>query len=148
MASDRWARRNARARSLGYRNYYDYRTHDYGAAPPAAPRPRGEQLSRLRGHRGASDLERLAQSGRIDLVKVLPRNKDPQTGQWKSALLRVTLEDGSERDFEIRGKQMDLERMKELRATLVTGGASVLDSPSLDLFGRFSQDEDELEEAA
>lgn len=146
MASPRWSRRNARARSLGYRNYYDYRTHNYGAEAPSVARPSGERLSKLRGHRSASDLENLTRSGRIEIVKVLPRDRDPKTKQWKSAIIRVTLDDGSEKEFELKGKQMDTRRMKQLHVDLVAGGVMVLDSPSLDLFDRFS-DEAAAEEA-
>ena len=30
-------KQNARAQALGYRNYYDYRIHDYGKRPPGEP---------------------------------------------------------------------------------------------------------------
>lgn len=138
MASSRWQARNARARSLGYKNYYDYRAHGFGAQPPAAPRASGEQLARLRGHRSAADLDRLVARGQVELVKVDPGERDPRTGQWKRGDLIVTLSDGRELTFRLKGAQLTKRRMRKLRRDLIAGGAQVLDSPSLDLFGRFA----------
>lgn len=50
MASAAWQARNAKAQSLGYRNYYDYRVHQYGKRPASEPAPTGRLLARLRGH--------------------------------------------------------------------------------------------------
>lgn len=65
-ATSAWEKRNARARALGYRNYYHYRTSEYGKLPPAAPRPTGAKLRRLRGHSGRADF--LADLGEGDLI--------------------------------------------------------------------------------
>lgn len=79
-------------------------------------------------------------------MKVLPQDRDPKTKQWRKATIRVTLEDGSEREFVLRGSQLDPENLEDLHAAMVGGGATVLDSPSLDLFGRFEQEsEDDLD---
>lgn len=137
MASSSWERRNARARAAGYRNYYDYRAHGFGAKPPDAPRARGEELARLRGHRSAADLRTLVASGRVELVKVDPQQRDPKTGQWKRGDLIVTLSDGTERTFRLSGRQLTRSKMRALRGAFIDGGAMVLDSPSLDIFGRF-----------
>lgn len=135
--ASRWENRNARARTLGYKNYYDYRAHGYGATPPKAPRATGERLAALRGHRSAAGLNRLSRSGRVELVKVNPGARDPKTGQWSTAEVTLTLDDGSERTFRLRGSQLERFRMRRLYLDLDRGGATVLDSPSLDLFQRF-----------
>lgn len=137
MASQSWSRRNARARSLGFRNYYDYRMHNYGERPPSEPPARGTERAHLIGHRSPEALGRLADQGRIELVKVEPKKKDDE-GRWIEGNLRVVLSDGRQVDFPLKGKQMEAGRMAKLYQRLVAGGATVIDSPSLDLFGRFS----------
>lgn len=48
--------RNARARALGYRNYYDYRLHANGRIPPGPIEElTPEERSKRRGHRGRAD---------------------------------------------------------------------------------------------
>ena len=136
-APSAWERRNARARQAGYLNYYDYRAHGYGAKPPAAPRAKGPELARLRGHASLADLNKLISRGQVELVKVNPGERNPKTGTWKSGDLIVTLSDGSERTFRLRGAQLSRAKMRLLRDRFADSGAMVLDSPSLDLFGRF-----------
>jgi hypothetical protein len=70
VASAAWERRNASARAKGYASYYDYRSHGFGRTPPSAPRASGAELAALRGHRSAKDLERLIDSGRVEMLNV------------------------------------------------------------------------------
>ncbi len=108
MASSAWERRNAKARALGYKNYWDYRTHGYGAAAPTAPRPRGEEFARLQGRRSARGLEGLLDRDQVELVKFWPR---PDSFE-----IVVTLSDGSEKTFRLNKRQMkDTDRLMRLR---------------------------------
>lgn len=130
MASSYWERRNERARAAGYKNYYDYRAHGYGATPPEAERFKGERLRRLRGHAGAADLAAVVRSGRIELAIVDPGSKD-KDGRYRSARIVLTLDDGSERIFWLRGKALDSERARTLGQAIRGSGAVLLDSYGL-----------------
>lgn len=109
MASAYWHRRNEKARALGYKNYYDYRAHEYGRRPPEAPRARGAELRRLRGHGGPGGLQRLIEGGRVELLIVDPEIRDRKSGKWTRVRLDVTLDDGESRDFWLSGKRLDQE---------------------------------------
>lgn len=61
-----YRRRNERARSLGYRDYYDYRLHDSGRLPPGPLELTPEERARRRGHRGTADF--LRSLGEGDLI--------------------------------------------------------------------------------
>lgn len=65
-----YERRNARARALGYRNYYDYRLHANGRIPPGPLTLDPAVRRRRRGHAGRSDFLRSLAEG--DLI-ILPR---------------------------------------------------------------------------
>ncbi len=128
MASSAWEARNARARSLGYRNYYDYRVHGYGADAPDAPAATGERLSRLRGHRSGSDLLSLAKRGEIALALVIPTRKDPESGKISEAAVRVTLDDGSEKEFRLTGQLSDEDWLDEFSDALDDSDTDVVDT--------------------
>jgi hypothetical protein len=65
-SSASYQRRNARARALGYESYYHQRIA--AGAPPEAPKPRGEQLRRRRGHVGPEDLVGFIRRGDLILM--------------------------------------------------------------------------------
>lgn len=134
MASSAWERRNASARAAGYRNYYDYRAHDYGRLPASAERLTGEPLARARGHRSIADLERLVAGGRVEIATVIPAgDPDPKTGRYKSVEVVVIDSNGRERRFVMKGQQASSANMGRIKDSFVTGGVLYLDSPSIDV---------------
>jgi hypothetical protein len=98
-----WAKRNARAKELGYRNYYDYRAHDNGRLPPHLPALRGSELARSRGHRSAADLERLLRSGRVELVSTA--YSFDAKGKPVTIVLVTLAPNGETREYQLRGEQ-------------------------------------------
>lgn len=103
MAS-RWQQRNERARQLGYRNYYDYRVHRYGAIPADQPAaPRGPEYRRLRGHASLADLERSLERG--TMLSATGFERDRETGQWGRIEVTVIDRAGNQTQFRLRGKQ-------------------------------------------
>lgn len=120
MASSKWEARNERARSLGYESYYDYRAHGYGRDAPSSPRASGEDLARLRGHRGASDLEAI--SHRIDVLTIMPASRD-SLGRWVTATVLVELTDGTTREYTLRAKDLTKYQMQTLYQALSSGMA-------------------------
>lgn len=136
MASAAWERRNARARALGYDDYYDYRSHDNGRLPPAAPKLRGPELARSRGHRSSADLNRLVRSRGADLVVIPVGLERDAKGRWTKIDVLVLLPDGSERHFLLRGRQAWTEVLKRLRELLESEGVHWLAAPSLDVFSQ------------
>lgn len=93
-----WQRRNARARKLGYRNYYDYRAHDYGKRPPGEEQPTGEEAKRLRGHAGPVALRRaLRKPDRIALIVEIP--EIDRHGQWAQMRYVGTFTNGDIREY-------------------------------------------------
>ena len=100
MASAAWEGRNARARALGYRNYYDYRVHNFGRIPAGESAPTGEERQRLRGHRGAADVESVLRSGDVELVNVIRVD-------GLDFLLIVTTSDGRTREFRVPEAKVD-----------------------------------------
>lgn len=99
-----WQRRNVRAQSLGYQNYYDYRAHDYGKRPPGEPRPTGELLARLRGHRGRADLVATTKVG--DILTMGEVRRDEQ-GRLKAVRIDRIEDDGGETQFWLSGGRLD-----------------------------------------
>lgn len=130
MASAYWQRRNEAARAKGYKNYYDYRAHGYGAEPPAAPRATGERLRRLRGHASRAGLEQLVRSGRVELAIVEPGAKGAD-GLYSEARVVLTLDDMDERVFWLRGKALQSEQARQLGQAIRDGGAVLLDAYGL-----------------
>jgi hypothetical protein len=100
-----WQRRNARARALGYRNYYDYRIHEYGRLPPSEPSPPGQRRAQLRGHRSPTDLERLLRSGRVELVLVNVARRDKK-GRLQEVDVLVTDDRGRQTQYRLTGRTL------------------------------------------
>lgn len=132
MATAAYLRRNARARALGYRSYYDYRAHDNGKLPPDAPRLRGARLRRARGHASAADLVR--GSGPGTLVTAVP---DPTSRQADGTYSRVYItaidDDGADREYLLRGAALSQSAIDRLVGDLDARGAVFSPSPSLDV---------------
>ncbi len=121
--SAQWARRNAAARDKGYASYYDYRAHNYGKIPAAAPRARGEQLSRLRGHRGRADLTR-APSLDGSVINVSGEGRNDR-GQFSRIDVTVIDPDGGTRTYRLKGGHTQRDRLRELLDELEDAGAIV-----------------------
>jgi len=131
VASRAWERRNERARAAGYANYYDYRAHDYGRRAPDTPRARGETLARLRGHRSASDLERMLRSGRVELVNTV--TTVDANGRVGVDVL-VTLNDGRTVEYRVTDRQT--KRVGDLIDAMGTDAPPLVGSPrTLTRFG-------------
>ncbi len=85
-----WAApRNARARALGYRDYYDYRLHDNGRIPPGPLKLTPEERERRRGHAGTSDFKRFIREGDLVDCDVRAVDRDPRTGLYRRIEKRV-----------------------------------------------------------
>lgn len=90
-----WEKRNATAKARGYRNYYDYRMHDYGRRPPGQPPDQGTLAKRRRGVRGKAALRRqLKRPAQIALIVEVPEDHDAQTKQWTKMRFIITRTDG------------------------------------------------------
>lgn len=126
-----YARRQARARELGYAGYYERRVR--AGAPPSAPKPTGERLRGLRGHASRADLERAVRSGRVAIISQVPGRRDPDTGRYLSVEFDVQLTDGSTRTYTLRGRQLDDRRIASLRDAVQDAGADVYVNPSVDV---------------
>lgn len=110
MASAAYERRNARARALGFRNYYEQRTRSH----PGAAKPPPERLRQLRGHSSVSDFERLLHSGRVELVNLV------QVGPGRFELL-VTTSEGKQRRFTVTGERQ-VNRLQAIMRRPEAGG--------------------------
>ncbi len=121
--SAQWARRNAAARDKGYASYYDYRAHNYGKTPAGAPRARGEQLARLRGHRGRTDL--LAGAGDGSVINISGSSDRDSRGRFKWVDVTVIDPDGNTRTYRIRGGDTQRDRLAALLDQLDDQGAIV-----------------------
>ena len=140
MASAAYARRNAAARLLGYRSYYDYRIHNHGAIPPGERAPGGEARARLRGHRGAADYRASLSAETLVTVQSTDRKAD---GQLTKVTLLVIYPGGRSRTFVLRGKALKSEQLKALVRDTEAAGAIFSPSPSLDV--RRIQDQLDME---
>lgn len=144
-----WAKRNARARALGYRNYYDYRAHGYGSRPAAEPAFRGEKLRQLRGHASGADLAAAARPG--DLIVATMGSRDSQ-GRYRSIDILLVGADGDDQEFQIRQRhQLTRDYLTALVADLEAAGAIFSPAPSLDLRriadeASDEEDDDDLDE--
>lgn len=130
MASPAYQRRNARARALGYRSYYDYRAHGNGTRPPSAPRLSGERLRQARGHASAADLERAVSDGALVTTIGEGRKAD---GSYEQLRVYVIGLDGQQREFVLRGRQATGRQLKQTIGAISAQGAVFSPSPSLDL---------------
>lgn len=144
MPSTSWQRRNDRARSLGYRNFYDYRAHDYGKLPPSAPRLRGGELRVARGHAGPADLQRLISRGRVSTMFQEPVGERDDAGRYREVRVTVQLNDGSQQRFRLRGRQLKADELEPLRAAVSAAGPDVYTNPSIDVL--FLVDRDDVDE--
>ncbi len=118
-----YEKRNARARSLGYQSYYDYRAHANGLIAPDAPRLRGERLARARGHRSSKDLQRAIRDGSLVFTSdTSVRGKD---GRFKWVEVTVVDDQGSERTFYLQGRQVSDSNLRKLADYATVHGAIV-----------------------
>jgi hypothetical protein len=142
----RGAYRESLWRPLGYSSYHDYRAHDYGRRPASEPRARGAELTRLRGHRSAADLARLITNGAgpkkgprhldAELLMVTVTRRDTK-GHVREVEVLVTLSDGSQRSYVLRGQAVSQQNLDQLRRAVEernrgAGGADTMltvDSP-------------------
>ena len=146
MASAAYERRNARARELGYRSYYDYRAHDNGKLPPSAPRLAGEEQRRARGHAGAADIRKDVKPGQLMLIAPDPTSRRKDGSYSRITITLVGIAEGEpDREYLLRGDAARPENLERLIADLIAAGAVFSPSPSLDV-GSLGPDDDELEE--
>ena len=138
MASQSWERRNAHARALGFRNYYDYRVHDFGRSPS---RLGGEALRAARGHAGAADLERLLRTGKVAVLSQEPVGDRDAKGRYREVRVAVQMTDGSQRRFTLKGHSLTPDGMRPLQAAVADAGADIYTNPSLDVLFLFDRDE-------
>jgi hypothetical protein len=96
-----YARRDARARALGFASYYDLRVRRRNLG---APRPSGEALRRARGHRGGRDLVRAARDS--DLINAGITDRDSKGRYRRIDLSLIAANDGSETEFTLTGRQL------------------------------------------
>lgn len=127
--SVRTAADNARARAAGYRDYYDYRKHGYGAVPPDVPVV-GAALRRARGHASAADFRREIRDGSMVLVGELQRGAK---GRYTKVTITVIDIDGRERNYVLRGKALSAAMLRTLATAAVDAGATISPTKSLDL---------------
>jgi hypothetical protein len=147
VASSSYERRNARARSLGYESYYDYRVHGSGTVPASQP-VTPEMREANRGHRSAADLGRLIDRYAGRDIHVIPAGLDRDArGRWKHVDVLVIMPDGSERRFILRGRQASTAELERLRASLTAAGVPFLAAPSIDVFADADEPDVELEDA-
>ena len=93
-----WEERNAAARAKGYKNYYDYRAHNYGRIPPEKPKLSGERLARAAGRAGPAALRKALTSGEAELVIVTPTQRN-RAGQFTQVSIDVTNANGDSRTY-------------------------------------------------
>ena len=142
MASPAYERRNARARALGYRSYYDYRAHGNGARAPDAPRLQGEKLRQARGHASAADLERANLDGALVTTIGEGRKAD---GSYQRLRVTVVDVDGRQREYVLRGKQAEGKQLRGTIKAVAAGGAIFSPSPSLDLQNMVDDDGEDFD---
>lgn len=129
--STRTARDNARARALGYRDYYDFRLHDSGRIPPEVEIPQGGR-SRARGHRGTADFLRTLRSGDIIIVPngLASIELDEKDRYKRIDKLLIDGETGRAETFTLR--RITRKRMRDLIHAEAARGAIWSPAPSLD----------------
>jgi hypothetical protein len=140
--AERYARRNAKARSLGYRNYYDYRIHNHGKIPAGESAPTGEVKQRLRGHRGRVDfLRSLGDGDLISLVSHISTIERTPDGRYRRIDKLVLYTDGDQRTFTLRN--LTRAQLIETIAEEERRGAVFSPAPSLDQRRLVNQSEHE-----
>lgn len=136
-ASPAYQKRDARARRLGYRNYYDYRLHDNGKLPPGPLVLSPEQRRRRRGHVGRQAF--LASLREGDLI-IMPFGVssvvfDPKLRKGQGAYLEIvklviSASNGRERTYSLR--RLTRDELVETIAEEQRRGAIFSPAPSLD----------------
>ena len=98
--------RNAIARSLGYRNYYEVRIRgglaaaQRGEITPETARPEGRELARARGHSGLTDLMRELEPGSTARLSTNIRNiETDDSGDFETVPITISFPDGEDRDY-------------------------------------------------
>lgn len=132
--SSAWEGRNARAQAAGFRNYYDYRAHDYGRSEGKLA---GDALRQARGHASAADLESTLASGRVVVLSQEPVGDRLPDGRYREVRVTAQMVDGSQRRFRLRGKQLTEPELRPLRAAIQDSGTDVYNNPSLDVLAIF-----------
>lgn len=135
-----WQLRNLSAQAKGYRNYYDYRIHDFGRRAPGTLEFRerhGEELARRRGHRSLADLVG-GRGGRGyiregSLVFVADKGPRDAKGQYKWVDIRVVDEHGGERTFRLRGKEASQSNLARIVSETEARRGVLSPAPSLDV---------------
>jgi hypothetical protein len=144
VASSSWEKRNARARAQGYASYYDYRRHRYGALPPSAAPVRGAELSKLRGHRSARDLQRSIEGGQVELLLVNVAQRDAKTGQLRRVDVLATLDDGTQVEYVLRGEALRRQKIEGLVGAIGDLGPDRVSTYTLKLLTPAGTQPDEL----
>ena len=126
-----YARRDERARALGYKGYYDYRAHDNGRLAPDAPRLSGQPLARARGHVGAEDLVRDIREGDVvTLIDGVDAIEIDDRGRYVLIRKRVLSFTGRAREYSLRN--LTKAQLVALIKREVAAGATFSPAPSLD----------------
>ncbi len=130
--STSYERRNARARALGYKSYYDFRTRGQsGARPPDAAPLEGYELRLARGHASRADLVASIKPG--TLVVASPDEESRRKDGSYSRIQITTIDaDGKERNFLLRGSSA--RNLKQLVAQIEAAGGILSPSYPLDEF--------------
>lgn len=138
-----YARRQAKARKLGFSSYYERRTR----LRPGQARPDASELRERRGHASKADLERDLRSGRIVTMFQEPVGERNARGQYREVRVTVMLANGEQRSYRLRGRQLAAPELRSLQQAAVAGGADVYANPSLDVLEiiHVDRDADELE---
>ena len=137
-----YAARQARARARGFESYYGERVRGGARARPSAAAPSGVELRRARGHLSMADLVDLVERGKVETIAQTPGPRGAG-GEYESAVIDVTLQNGDRLTFRLRARELERDKLDDLRGALATGGgADVYSNASLDIFGLNEQRED------
>lgn len=117
-----WERRNERARALGYRNWYDYRVHDYGRLPPDWEPLKGEPRQIAAGKRGQDRLMRQIGSGNVEMIALFPTGERDAEGKWTEADLILVMSDGDQKGYRLRGKQLSHDNLQRIKDAIDDAG--------------------------
>lgn len=130
-----YARRQARARSLGYKGYYQRRTA--GAE--------GEEKRSKAGHRGYRDLLRYLKANGEGAVVGIDAGASIRSadGSWRIVHITVLGADGTERTFRVQGRNLDDARIGELSAVIHDAGAVSSPNYPVDLLSDDDEEPDE-----
>jgi hypothetical protein len=132
--SERTARDNARARALGYRDYYDYRVHGFGRIP-AGTEVTGEMRRAYRGHAGLSDLIAAINRPRNRPIEVQPQGIERGAdGRWKTIRVGATFRTATggvyQLSYYLRGQAASSKNLRALRDNLASPGSRTPPSSS------------------